>query len=184
MRQAHASSTLAPRAPAARREAVLPERLRSACATLATLALLAGCWWYLAPPPLGGSTSVAIVDGTSMLPSLHRHDLVLVRPGSHYRVGDVVAYRSRLLHRIVLHRIVAVRDGRYTLRGDNNGFVDPDQPRRGDIVGKRWARVPAAGRIAEALHTPWVAAAVAALLVLAVGIGGRTQRERDGAPES
>ena len=184
MRDAYAWDTIARSAPAVRHHAAPPGRLRGVTAAVATLVLLAGCWWYFAPPPLAGSTSVAIVDGSSMLPTLHRRDLVLIRPAAHYRVGDIVAYRSRLLDRVVLHRIVGIENGRYTLKGDNNGYVDPDQPHRDEIVGKRWLRVPAAGRIAEALHTPWVAGAGACLLVLCLGLGGRARRESDGGLES
>lgn len=34
---------------------------------------------------------------------------------SRLRVGDVVGYRSGMLHRVVLHRIVAIKDDRYVL---------------------------------------------------------------------
>ena len=63
-----------------------------------------------------------------MLPQLKPGDLVLVRSSGHYRVGDVVAYRSEFLHRVVLHRIVRMSHGRYTFKGDNNAWLDPDQP--------------------------------------------------------
>jgi signal peptidase I len=103
-------------------------RLRAGVGTVLTLAVLAAAWCFLAPPKLGGSTSFTTVDGTSMLPTLKRSDLVALRPAATYRVGDVVGYRSVLLGRIVLHRIVAIHDGRYVLKGDNNSFLDPDRP--------------------------------------------------------
>ena len=136
-------------------------------------------WWLLAPPAVGGSTSFVMVDGTSMLPKLHRDDLVILRRSDSYRVGDVVAYRSTLLQRIVLHRIVAVEDGRYTFKGDNNAFLDSENPTQADLVGKLSLHIPIAGRIVPFMHVPWIVGVLAALLVLAVGLGGGSQRPAD-----
>jgi signal peptidase I len=151
--------------------------IKTAAAVVLGAAAAAAVWWFLAPPALGGRTSLAIVDGSSMIPTFERDDLVFLRPSSTYRVGDVVAYHSTLLHRIVLHRVVAVHDGRYTFKGDNNNFLDPEQPTKRAFIGKRWFSVPALGRLATLVHTPWIAAALAALLVLAWGLGGAPEPE-------
>jgi signal peptidase I len=141
------------------------------------LLLAAATWWALAPPTLGGKTSFAVVDGTSMLPHLRRGDLVVVRRSSTYRVGDVVAYHSELLHRVVLHRIVAIEDGRYTFKGDNNTWLDPERPTARAIIGKRWSQLPQAGHLTGFLHDPLIAAALAVLLALAWGLGGARAAE-------
>lgn len=151
--------------------------LRLLVSATTAAAMLAACWWLLAPPALGGATSLALVDGTSMLPRLHRGDLVIVRSANAYRVGDVVAYRSRLLHRIVLHRIVGISGGRYTFRGDNNSWTDPEQPGKAALIGKQRLHIPRVGLAAEQLRRPVVAATIAALLVLALGIGGAPPRK-------
>jgi signal peptidase I len=143
-----------------------------------TAAAFAATWWYVAPPPLGGSTSFVTVDGTSMLPTLRMSDLVALRPQHTYRVGDIVGYRSGLIHRVVLHRIVAIHDGRYVFKGDNNSFIDPDRPTRSQLVGRLWLHVPTAGRLVQQLQRPPVAAALAVLLVLAAGLSGGTKRRR------
>lgn len=143
--------------------------------TVAAAAALACGWWYLAPPSLAGTTSLAIVDGTSMLPRFKRDDLVLIRPAGTYRVGDVVAYRSAFLHRVVLHRIVAIHAGRYTFKGDNNSWLDPEKPTSSQLIGKRWVHLPRAGSLARAVRTPAVAAALAALLAIVWGLGGSRQ---------
>ena len=120
----------------------LAGRRRGSCLRLVlTVAVVGAGWWFLAPPSLGGTTAVAIVDGTSMLPRFHRDDVVLLRPSDRYRVGDVVAYRSHFLHRVVLHRIVAISHGRYTFKGDNNSWTDPERPTRRDLIGKQWIQV-------------------------------------------
>jgi signal peptidase I len=140
--------------------------------------MIAG-WWYLAPPQLGGATSFVTVDGTSMLPGIHRSDIVALRPANQYQVGDVVGYQSHLLHRVVLHRIVAIHNGRYTFEGDNNGFLDPEHPTRAQLVGKRWFQLPTIGRLVGIFHTPWILAALAGLLVLLIGLGERQEPATD-----
>ena len=154
-------------------------RLRRAAGIVLTLAVLGGAWWVLAPSALGGSTAFVVVDGTSMMPRFHRSDLVALRPASAPRVGDVVGYRSAMLGRVVLHRIVAVKGDHYVLKGDNNSFIDPEQPTQSDLVGKLWFSLPSAGQAIGALRVPWVLATVAALLVLAFGLDGSGSRSRD-----
>jgi signal peptidase I len=157
-------------------------RVRRIAGAAATIALLAAAWWFLAPPAIGGSTSFTSVDGISMLPKLHSSDLVALRPADTYRVGDIVGYRSPLIHRVVLHRIVAIHGKHYVFKGDNNHFTDPDSPVRKQLVGKLWFRVPQGGRAVAWLHVPWILAAIASVFVLVIGLGGRPQRKPEGAP--
>lgn len=140
-------------------------------AALAAVVLAAG-WWFLAPAQLGGRTAYAVTFGVSMEPHFRRGDLVVLRARPSYAVGDVVAYRSRDLGRNVLHRIIAIRNGRYTFKGDNNGFVDPEQPVAADLVGSEWLRIPNAGAWLASLHTPRNAAIAAFAIVLALLLSG------------
>lgn len=156
------------------------ELVRAIAGAALTVAVIAAAWWALAPPALGGSTSLVTVDGASMLPHYHRSDLVALRPSTTIEVGDVVGYRSALLDRVVLHRVVAIRGDHLIFKGDNNTFIDPDRPTRADVVGKLWFSVPAAGRAIGVFRAPWAIAALAAFLVLAVGLdGGRPRRGRN-----
>jgi signal peptidase I len=152
--------------------------IRQAVVVVLGAAAAAATWWFFAPPALGGSTSLAIVDGSSMFPTYQPDDVVFLRPSSSYRVGDVVGYHSALIHRVVLHRIVAIRGGRYTFKGDSNNFLDPERPTRSAFVGKRWFSLPAVGRVATLLHTPWIVAALAGVLVLVFGLGGAPEPAR------
>jgi signal peptidase I len=145
--------------------------LRVGGAVTVVVAVVTAFWWLLAPPQLGGTTSLATVDGTSMLPRLQRSDLVVLRPAESYHVGEIVGYHSTLLHRVVLHRIVAIKDGRYVFKGDNNRFLDPDQPTRAQLIGRLWFVLPSAGHLIAALRIPWVLATIAAILVAALGLG-------------
>src|SRR5262245_27590340 len=125
--------------------------------------------------------------GNSMAPRFHAGDLAITRRASSYRVGDVVLYRSAVLRRPVLHRIVAIRHGRYFFRGDHNDFVDPGYVTRDGLMGKLWLHVPRAGLVLGWVRTPVVSAAVAGLVALLVVVGGGSpappsRRRREGGP--
>jgi signal peptidase I len=140
---------------------------------VACAAALGAAWWAFAPPTLAGRTSITVVDGTSMLPRFHRGDLAVVRQASRFAAGDVAAYRSRLLYRVVLHRIVKVQGDRYVFKGDNNSWLDPETPSHSQLVGKLWVRVPRAGIAVNVARTPVTGALLTVLLVLVLGLGGQ-----------
>jgi signal peptidase I len=143
------------------------------------LLLLAGAFWlWLAPPKIGGRSTYVITSGISMEPSFRTGDLAIVRPASHYRVGEVVAYHSTLLHVMVLHRIIAVHGGRYTFKGDHNHFIDPTHPTRTELVGALWIHVPGGGAIFSWLHSPVVAAVLCGFVALLFVGTGETKRRR------
>lgn len=130
----------------------------------ASLALLAAAWLSAAPASLGGSVRYLTTTGDSMEPTLSDGDLVLVRPASNYRPGDIIAYRHAELG-IVLHRLIRISDEGYVVQGDNNAAPD-DYIRSSDqILGSVWIDVPNGGRWLERLETPWLGA-------LAVGVAG------------
>jgi signal peptidase I len=158
-----------------------PKRL---LAILAAVAVGAVAWYATAPSALGGSTEYSITSGVSMAPRFHSGDLAIVRTRSAYRVGDVVLYRSPVIHRPVLHRIIKIQDGRYFFKGDNNNFVDPGYATRSELVGKLWVRVPWAGHVLQWLASPLKASIIAAFAVLMLvgGFFGGRKRRRRGTP--
>ena len=102
-------------------------RLRSRLLTAAFFILVVACWWFFAPTQVGGSTRYVVTKGISMEPRFHTGDLAIVRPADQYKVGDIVAYLEHACcTRGVLHRIIAIHGDRYTFKGDNNNFIDPD----------------------------------------------------------
>jgi signal peptidase I len=155
-----------------------PPHLRSGLISAALVVLAVTAWLLLAPTQIGGTTSYVRTTGVSMQPRFHTGDLAVVRPADHYKVGDVVAYRSKVLHLVVLHRIIAVKGDRFVTRGDNNDFVDPDHPARADVLGRLSVRVPHGGWVLALLHTPLVAALLAGGMVLVLFMGAKQQRRR------
>ena len=156
-----------------------------ATAFLAASALVAA-WMFFAPTQVGGGTSYAIIVGNSMEPKLHRGDLAVVRRQSVYRAGDVVLYDSRELGSKVLHRIVRVESGRFVLKGDNNSFLDAEQPTEEQIVGRLSVTAPAVGRVTEWLHEPLHSALLVGfvtLIALGGGLGTGAAIRRGGQPQ-
>jgi signal peptidase I len=146
---------------------------------LAAALLLAFAWLFW-PATLGGGTSYLTTHGVSMQPRFSTGDLAILRPAGSYDVGDVIAYDSPTLHTTVMHRIVA-RDGdRFVTRGDNNTWVDPDHPSKGQIVGSLWLRIPSGGKALAMLRSPGVLAlvSVASLVLVAPVRAPRRGRRR------
>jgi len=147
--------------------------------TIAFIALAAVAWWYLAPTRVGGSTTYVATHGISMEPRFHTGDLAIVRPAANYKVGEIVAYHSDLLHTVVLHRIVGLRGNLYLFKGDNNDFIDPRPVPRADLIGKLWLHIPRGGVALAIVHTPVGVGALIAILGFAFVFGaGKARRRR------
>lgn len=155
-------------------------RLANAAAVGALVLLTLGWVLFLRPTAIGGPTSYIVIRGDSMEPIYDSGDLVLTRAAAGYGVGDIVAYRLPEgevgAGEIVIHRVVAERDGRFVLQGDNNPDIDPWLADPRDVVGEAWIHLPVAGRLLAIAHDPVVLGALAASVVftwLALGSGRR-----------
>jgi signal peptidase len=105
--------------------------------TAMLVVLMGGVWLTFAPTVAGGRSAYVIVAGASMEPTLRRGDLVIARQSANYQVGDIVTYRHPTVGPVI-HRVIAVEDGTYTLQG-----------------GKRVDRlVPSGGRRSWEKHDP------------------------------
>ena len=144
----------------------------------ALLVVLGASWLIAGPAQLGGGATYVTTYGDSMEPAVHSGDLVLVRPAPDYAVGDAVAYRSDDLDVVVLHRIIAIEDGRYTLQGDNNSWLDPERPTQDEVIGKQWLHIPGGGTWLRRLTSPSLLAVAAFLLVISGGAATHVQRRR------
>ena len=161
---------------------------RTITATLfsgAALVLVAVAWVLFAPQPLGGQASYVILNGNSMEPGMSRGDLAIVREKRTYQVGDVVTYRHPEIGPVI-HRIVAVEEGRFVLQGDNNGFLDGYQPTSSEVMGRLWVHIPEVGGWMSRFNSPWYLTGLLAFAFLGMGAVGKKQttprRGRAGRP--
>jgi len=152
-------------------------RIRKIVAGGLGLIVLACLWFYFAPVGLGGSASYVVTDGVSMEPHFHTGDLVLVRSQSSYKVGEIVAYHSRALHTVVLHRIIGREGARYIFKGDNNNFVDFEHPAPNQLIGSVWLHLPGAGATLATLRSSGLIAVLAVIGTLLLA-GATFRRHR------
>ncbi len=115
---------------------------------------LVAAWIAFAPLKIGGQASYVMVNGISMEPNYHTGDLVIVRKAQTYQVGDVVTYRDAEMGAYVIHRIIAVEQGHFVIKGDNNSWIDAYHPTDNEIVGKQWIYAPKAGTAMQWLRKP------------------------------
>lgn len=158
----------------------------TAFSRVVALGLLAFVWIQLAPHQLGGRSDYVVTNGISMQPRFHTGDLAIVRAEPSYHVGEIVAYHSSLLNTTILHRIVAIKDGHYSFKGDNNNYLDPEQPTKSQLIGALWLHVPAAGSQFREIGSPVVVGLLVALAALLFGgsafhKGRKERRKRRGA---
>lgn len=131
---------------------------------------------------LTGALGVVKTHGNSMAPRITEGDLVIVRSSTTYEVGDVVAYRSAELDQVVLHRIIAITDGRYAFRGDHNEFDDVEQLTHQQLMGQELVRIPAGATWLDRLVHPIVLGVLTFGLLAsgtAAGIHRRHRRTRE-----
>lgn len=123
-----------------------------------------------------GYLSLVETFGNSMAPRMAAGDLVIVRQAS-YGVGDVVAYHSEDLKQVVLHRVIGVEGDRFSFQGDNNDFIDPEEPARRQLFGKELLHIPQGGVWLDRLTSP-TALGLLAFAAVATGGAAGTRRSR------
>jgi len=123
---------------------------------------------YVYPPLVGADFSYTIM-GSSMQPTLHPGDLILINRAApqQINVGDIIAVR--LADRVFTHRVIEKRKGDQTIlfktKGDANEDPDPGYTSSTQIIGKVKLTIPL-----HHFYTPYgLAALVAAPFMLLVG---------------
>lgn len=131
-----------------------------------SITAMVAIWLMFAPVQAGGLASYVVVIGQSMEPKFHVGDLVIAHREASYEVGDAVVYHNGQLASYIFHRIIARDNGRYTLQGDNNTWVDTYQPAETEILGKLWLYIPRGGLAIRSFRNPFMMAAIAAIFGL------------------
>ena len=100
--------------------------------------------------PITGNYKIMIVQSGSMEPAIKQGSVVIVKPASDYKIGDVITFgpysktKAPTSHRIYDIKVV---DGQpvYITKGDANNAPDPREIQKKDVVGKVLFDVPFVG---------------------------------------
>jgi signal peptidase I len=143
---------------------------------LVTLGAVLTWWVWFAPVSAGGTATYVLVYGTSMEPTIKQGDLVIARPQTQYRAGDVAVFLADV-DMFVIHRLVERQSGDWISKGDNLSEVDPWLAPEESIVAGYWVRVPAvAGALAWWQDHPYSAAAGVSAIALLSYLPWRRRR--------
>jgi len=106
--------------------------------------------------PIPGNVEVKIVKSGSMEPAISTGSLVVVKPHSIYKKGDVITFGKDTKSEVpTTHRVVDLNaDGTYTVKGDANEEVDPNPVAKRDVIGKVAFSVPYAGFVLDFARQP------------------------------
>ena len=74
--------------------------------------------------------------GNSMNSAIQNDDITTLSPLGKYLPGpgEIVAYRLADHNELIIHRIIKVKNGHYSIRGDNANYTHKDIPLK-DIIG-------------------------------------------------
>ena len=128
---------------------------------------------------VSGTAAAVVTHGVSMKPVYTEGDLVVVARSASYAVGDIVAYRLPEDRSVVLHRIVGGDAAGFTIKGDNNGSIDPYAPGAGQIMGREALHIPQGGVWLERVTSPPALAIITFLLLASGGTAAKTWRRRN-----
>ena len=113
---------------------------------------------YFWPTALGGDTTVLIVQGNSMLPTIQPGSLVVAKEAPSYGTNDIVAYtwKQGSATKNIVHRIIDETDNGFVIKGDNNRKKDPGFYTEDDMLGTVVFATPYVGDLLGLLRNPVV----------------------------
>lgn len=80
----------------------------------------------------------------SFLNGFDKGDVMILAAPENVHVGDVLVYSSATYQYPIIHRVVAVSENGYTVKGDHNNDADPFVSQE-QVVGKALYRIPKLG---------------------------------------
>ena len=109
--------------------------------------------------PITGNYKIIIVQSGSMEPAIRQGSVVIVKPASDYKIGDVITFGPYSKTKVpTTHRIydIKVEGGQpvYITKGDVNNAPDSREIKKSDIVGKVLFSVPYMGYAVEFAKKP------------------------------
>ena len=134
---------------------------------------------YFWPASFGGDTTIMMVQGQSMLPTILPGSLVVAKAAPEYFIGDIVAYEQSegSGSKMIVHRIIDVTEQGFVIQGDNNPKKDAGYPTEDVILGKVLFSTPYVGDIISMFRNPLVLV-VSAGVLFAIQIEQKRRKER------
>ncbi len=109
--------------------------------------------------PVTGNYKILVVKSGSMEPAIHTGAVVVTRPESEYRVGDIITFKNKgdaknsITHRIVKAETVG-GSAVYTTKGDANNADDTGKVPKSEVIGKVLFSVPYFGYAVDFAKKP------------------------------
>ncbi len=109
--------------------------------------------------PIKNNIKFLTVLSGSMEPTIHTGSVVLIKPNSSYKIGEIVTFSTNSKNNIpTTHRIVELRiqDGEniFKTKGDANDSTDTEEVLEKNIEGKFYFSIPYLGYIIDFVRRP------------------------------
>lgn len=111
---------------------------------LTLILLLITVFFLLSQFNFPGNYKIFLVQSGSMSPAIKTGDLVVVKPISKYKKGDVITFLSSNKFNVT-HRIINIENKQITTKGDANKTNDQEIVNLTQILGKVKYRIPFLG---------------------------------------
>ncbi len=107
-----------------------------------------------------GNIKFLTVQSGSMMPTIKTGSVVMVKPESDYKIGDIITFgpisriKAPTTHRIYDIKVVGGNPV-YITKGDANNAPDQNQVQKKDVLGKVLISVPYIGYAVDTAKKPW-----------------------------
>lgn len=126
--------------------------------------------------PIQGNIQIKVVQSGSMEPAIKIGSVVLIKPASSYKIGDIITFEGSfkdakgkkipISHRIVEMKVQGSQPT-YITKGDANEERDSREVLQNQVIGKVLFSIPYAGYVVETARTTY---GFLALVIIPAGI--------------
>lgn len=109
--------------------------------------------------PITGNIKFLTVLSGSMEPTIKTGSIILVKPVSDYKIGDIITFgpntktQPPVTHRIADIKVVGGQSV-YITKGDANNSADTREIQKSDVIGKVMIKVPYLGYVIDFVRKP------------------------------
>ena len=110
--------------------------------------------------PITGNIKMFTVLSGSMEPAIHTGSVVVIKPASNYKVGDVITFGQNTKTELpTTHRIAEIKavEGNmvYKTKGDANNTEDSTETPQKEVIGKVLFSIPWLGYVVDFVKKPF-----------------------------